>query len=53
MRSLSRSLLRILVASLASLAILLGLAAAAVTQPTFRALPAGERAALLAFLRTL
>jgi len=40
MRSLSRSLLRILVASLASLAILLGLAAAAVTQPTFGALPA-------------
>jgi peptidase M28-like protein len=40
MRSLSRSLLRILIATLASLAILLGLAAAAVTQPTFRALPA-------------
>jgi hypothetical protein len=43
MRSLSRSLLRVLTATFASLAILLGLlglAAAAVTQPTFRALPA-------------
>ena len=40
MRSLSRSLLRVLAASFASLVILLGLAAAAVTQPTFRALPA-------------
>ena len=39
MRSLSRSLLRILAATSAALAILLGLAAAAVTQPTFRALP--------------
>ncbi|MFL6234088.1 MAG: hypothetical protein ACJ76N_13215 [Thermoanaerobaculia bacterium] len=39
MRSLSRSLLRILAATSAALAVLLGLAAAAVTQPTFRALP--------------
>src|SRR3954451_22800908 len=40
MRSLSRSLLRVLATTFASLAHLLGLAAAAVTQPPFRALPA-------------
>src|SRR3954454_20066901 len=40
MRPLSRSLLRVLATTFSSLAILLGLAAAAVTQPTFRALPA-------------
>jgi peptidase M28-like protein len=40
MSSLSRSLLRVLATTFASLAVLLGLAAAAVTQPTFRALPA-------------
>jgi hypothetical protein len=42
MSSRSRSLLRILAATFASLAVLLGLAAAAVTQPTFRALPAAQ-----------
>ncbi len=40
MRPLSCSLLRVLTASSVSLAILLSLAAAAVTQPTFRTLPA-------------
>src|SRR3954470_20774504 len=40
MSPLSRSLLRVLAAAAVSLAILLGLGAAAVTQPTFRALPA-------------
>jgi hypothetical protein len=39
MRSLPRSLLRILIATLAALAILLGLAAAAITQPVFGTLP--------------
>jgi Zn-dependent M28 family amino/carboxypeptidase len=40
MSPLPRSLVRVLGATLASLAVLLGLASAAVTQPTFRALPA-------------
>lgn len=40
MSSLSRSLLRVLTTASAALAILLGLAAAAVTQPVFHALPA-------------
>jgi hypothetical protein len=40
MRSLPVSLLRILAAALTSLAILCGLAAAAITQPTLRTLPA-------------
>jgi hypothetical protein len=39
MRSLLRSLLRILIATLAALVILLGLGAAAITQPTFGAFP--------------
>ena len=34
-----RSLLRILIATLAALAVLLGLAVAAITQPTFGTLP--------------
>lgn len=42
MRSLPRSLLRVLAATFASLAVLLGLAAVAITQPTVRALPAAK-----------
>jgi hypothetical protein len=45
MRFLMGRLLRILAAALISLALLLGLAAAAVTQPTFRTLPAVPRLA--------
>lgn len=37
-----RSLLRILIATLAALAVLLGLAAAAITQPTFGTLHASD-----------
>ena len=40
MSSLSRSFLRVLATTFASLVVLLGLAAAAITQPAFRALPA-------------
>jgi len=41
-RSILRSALRVLLATLASLVLLLGLAAAAITQPTFGTAPAGD-----------
>ena len=42
MRPILRSALRVLLATLASLALLLGLAAAAITQPTFGTVPAAD-----------